>query len=159
MEAAVMSPRGSDPPLSASLPQAPSPRPCGGWRPAPRRAKGTSRSFTTGGGMCCVTILRNEPSGAGSCVGSCGAGTSPPVPKSGPPLRWVSPVRVTSCTSATPVSGLPGPAPGPESCVSHRTGLDPREHRGDTGSAACSTRCRASLAGNPTPAGSWDFYV
>lgn len=108
----------STPATRSLLPQVPSRRRCGGWRAAPRPARGTSRCSSRAAGRCCATTGRCATSGAGSCAGSCAAGTSPPAPSSGSPLPWGSAATSATCTSARTAPARCAPAPAPESCVS-----------------------------------------
>lgn len=101
-----------------SLLQVPSRRRCGGWRVAPRPARGTSRCSSRAAGRCCATARRSATSGAGSCAGSCAVATSPPALRSESPLPWGSSVTSATCTSARTAPGCSAPASAPESCVS-----------------------------------------
>lgn len=74
------------------------------------------------GGICVTPERRGEPSVAGRSAGSWAAGISLPARKSGSLPRRESPVGSVPCTSASPSLGIPGAAPGPESCVSHVLG-------------------------------------
>lgn len=151
----ITPPHGSDPslwiqPLSlcicSSLPQIPSRGPCGGWQPAPLRAKGTSRySMRDSGGICVTLEQRSERSVAGRSAGSWAAGISLPARESGSLPPWESPVGLVPCTSASPSLGISGAAPGPELCVSHAI-------RGVLGAGIPTPVQRAGMGG-PNPRG------
>lgn len=125
----ITPPHGSDPSpwiqalslwICSFLPQIPSRGRCAGWRPAPPRAKGTSRYSTRdSGGTCATPEPCSESSAAGRSAGSWAAGISPPAWESGSLPRRESPAALAPCTSASPSLGTPGAAPGPELCVSH----------------------------------------